>query len=222
MVDPETIRQSVQARLDTALEAELAGIDVERVAELGDPAETIIKFAHEHSVDMIMIPTHGHSAFRNMVLGSVTAKVLSDAHCAVWTSTHTEQAPFKEQALTRRVLCAVDADEKAVPLLAWAEGYAKQWGASLKVVHATPESSPEHEDCMHSKYVAAIEKLATMAGADVPVLLATGIPSDVICGEAARQNSDLIIIGRGPEGKSDRLKTNHAIIRQATCPVISV
>src|SRR5262245_32009929 len=80
MFDPETIRQSVRAQLRQALSAEFAGIQVERAAELGDPADTITKFAHDHDVDLIMIPTHGHSAFRNMVLGSVTAKVLNDAH----------------------------------------------------------------------------------------------------------------------------------------------
>src|SRR5262249_24894699 len=131
--------------------------------------------------------------------------VLRDATCPVWTSTHTERGPFREQATPKQILCAVEADEKAVGLLSWASGYAKEWGAALKVVHAIPQSSPEQEECMHSECVSAIQKLATMAGAEVPVSLERGNPADVISSEASKQNADLIVMGRGAKD-SDRLK----------------
>ncbi len=221
MFDPETIRQSVDAQLHSVLKRELAGIEVDRVAELGDPADTISKFAREHKVDLIMIPTHGHSAFRSLVLGSVTDSVLREAECAIWTSTHTERAPFKEQAATRKILCAVGADETAVGVLSWAANYAKQWGACLKVVHAV-ENCPHHEPGAHAQCVAAIDHIAAMAGAETPVSLVKGSVTEAITAEAKQQNVDLVIIGRAPKEKPDRLKTNHAVIRQAPCPVISV
>jgi nucleotide-binding universal stress UspA family protein len=39
------------------------------------------------------LPTHGLGAFRRSLIGSITAKVLHDAECPVWTGVHLAQAP---------------------------------------------------------------------------------------------------------------------------------
>ncbi len=36
-------------------------------------------------LDLIMMPTHGGRHFRSLLIGSVTAKVLHDVRCPVWT-----------------------------------------------------------------------------------------------------------------------------------------
>src|SRR5207245_2957797 len=59
------------------------------IVSLGDPAAEITHYAEKNQVDLIMMPTHGYGRFRNMLLGSVTAKVLHDAHCPIWTAAHT-------------------------------------------------------------------------------------------------------------------------------------
>ena len=56
----------------------------------GDAATEIVQFAMRENVDLIAMPTRGCGVFRKMLLGSVTAKVLHDASCPVWTSSHTE------------------------------------------------------------------------------------------------------------------------------------
>ena len=48
---------------------------------VGQPAEEITRFAAQGSFDLIVMGSHGHSAFGNMVLGSVASKVL--AQCKV-------------------------------------------------------------------------------------------------------------------------------------------
>jgi nucleotide-binding universal stress UspA family protein len=91
VVDFAELLQDLKARLNSSLNQKFAGLRVERVAELGDPAQVITHFAHMHDVDLIMMPTHGYGPFRRLLLGSVTAKVLHDAECAVWTSAHLEK-----------------------------------------------------------------------------------------------------------------------------------
>ena len=59
----------------------------------GDASEVITKYAAEHGTDLIMMPTHGYGVFRGLLLGSVTAKVLHDAVCPVWTAVHVEETP---------------------------------------------------------------------------------------------------------------------------------
>jgi nucleotide-binding universal stress UspA family protein len=51
--------RDIKARLDNSLIKDFAGLRVDRVAELGDPAQVIAEFAHKHAVDLIMMPTHG-------------------------------------------------------------------------------------------------------------------------------------------------------------------
>ena len=105
----------------------------ERVAISGDPAFEIIEYAGKHSVDLIMMPTHGYGPFRSLLLGSVAAKVLHDAHCAVWTSAHTEDVAAHSDI--HNVLCAIDGSA-SVPLIRSAGEIADKFAAKVHLFHA--------------------------------------------------------------------------------------
>ena len=117
VVDMDELKRDLEARLKDAFVKEFAGLAVDRVAEIGDPAETITRYAHTQGADLIMMPTHGYGPFRSLLLGSVTAKVLHDAQCPVWTATHMEDPPALQHLAGRNVLCAVDATPKSSPLM---------------------------------------------------------------------------------------------------------
>ena len=51
----------------------------------GQPAETIVRFALERRVDLIVMGTHGRSGLPRMLLGSVAEHVLRLAPCPVLT-----------------------------------------------------------------------------------------------------------------------------------------
>lgn len=53
-------------------------------AEIGDPAEIIVKIAQEHQAQAICMSTHGRSGFSRWLFGSVTAKVLASGYCPVY------------------------------------------------------------------------------------------------------------------------------------------
>ena len=59
---------------------------------VGDPATCIVIYGGESKGRLIVMPTRGFGPFRQMLLGSVTAKVLHDAHCPVLTGPHLEKA----------------------------------------------------------------------------------------------------------------------------------
>lgn len=46
----------------------------------GDPSATICSYADTHNIDLIVIGNRGHSGFKKLFLGSVSQKVVSDAH----------------------------------------------------------------------------------------------------------------------------------------------
>lgn len=53
------------------------------VVEMGSPGETIIDYAHEQPVDLIVMATHGRTGLQRWVYGSVADKVLRGADVPV-------------------------------------------------------------------------------------------------------------------------------------------
>ena len=64
-----------------------------------------------------MMPTRGYGPFRSLLLGSVTAKVLHDGACAVWTTAHTCDLASPAHSSVGSILCAVDLDPDAPELI---------------------------------------------------------------------------------------------------------
>jgi nucleotide-binding universal stress UspA family protein len=51
------------------------GIAAEVVLLVGDPADNIVRLAHERDVDLIAMGTHGHRFFGDMIYGSTASAV---------------------------------------------------------------------------------------------------------------------------------------------------
>jgi nucleotide-binding universal stress UspA family protein len=65
---------------DVASRLASEGITVKTEAIEGNrPGETIIDYARENGVAMIVIATHGYSGFKKLLLGSVATRVLHDS-----------------------------------------------------------------------------------------------------------------------------------------------
>ena len=230
-IDPQLVLDGVKSRLDSAYVSNFAGLTVARTAVLGDPARAITDFVAANKVDLVMMPTHGYGPFRQLLLGSVTAKVLHDAHVPVWTTAHVA-TPDREHVHLRKILCAVDANPSSVELMRWAAGLAKTLGATLRLVHAVPsmEAWPEwqmdqkFEEKLRENAEHTIQDLEKAADIYVPVCVGAGTVHDVVREEALQHGADLVLIGRGAlHDTLGRLRTHsYGIIRHAPCPVLSV
>ncbi|MFA6437762.1 MAG: universal stress protein [Bacteriovoracaceae bacterium] len=51
----------------------------------GNAAQSIVQYAKEHSIDMIVMSTHGRTGIQHVLLGSVTERVVRTSHCPVLT-----------------------------------------------------------------------------------------------------------------------------------------
>lgn len=60
-----------------------AGFKPKLISKVGHPAEEIAKAAEKGSFDMIIMGSHGHGVFKNLVLGSVATKVLASCRVPV-------------------------------------------------------------------------------------------------------------------------------------------
>ena len=219
----------VEKELETFLAAELAGTEAKRVVLEGDPARQIVEYAHEENVGLIVMPTHGYGPFRQFILGSITAKVLHDADCPVWTGVHLEEAQPAEPAPFRDILCAVDLGPQSCKAIEWATLMQKEFGARLTVLHAmsvSPSGGPEAEHAREME-LSVRDDLARMQqthGTKAELAVVAGDPPKVVCEMAEHMKASLLVIGRGSAaGVFGRLRTNaYAIIRQSPCPVVSV
>jgi nucleotide-binding universal stress UspA family protein len=231
MVDELYRNRAEQAfrELEAFMTAEPSGLRVRRIVLEGDPAKKIVDLAHDEGVDLITMPTQGYGPFRRFILGSTTAKVLHDADCPVWTGVHMEQAPALAAIPFRSILCAVDLGPQSSRTLDWAAWLARQFGARLRVVHATagvPDlgDDPQWQWRTETRAAAGRElfRLLDGVGAEADLSIEAGEPAQVICSAAAA--ADVLVIGRGSaSGVFGRLRTNaYAIIRQSPCPVVSV
>lgn len=64
-------------------QAEKSGVKIETVIAEGDAASNITGYAHKEGFDIIVIGSRGLGRFKEMVLGSVSNKVLHHAKCSL-------------------------------------------------------------------------------------------------------------------------------------------
>lgn len=232
LVDFEDVANERKQRLDSFLNSEFQSVAASRLIVEGDPARRISEYADRHNVDLIMMPTHGYGPFRRFLLGSITAKVLHDVKCPVWTSAHLPERTAPPAGY-HNVLCAVDLTLKSVSLIQWAAAFAREHGAALKLLHAIPAAEPlGGVDIEGKRFRAALldiarEELAKMqqqAKTNLQVLVEGGDVAPVVHRAAELHHADLVVIGRGVmQEVFGRMRTHvYAVIREAPCPVISV
>jgi nucleotide-binding universal stress UspA family protein len=224
----ELVRQA-QKQLDQALGPELDGLAVKRVLLEGDPALTIVQTARVEKAGLIAMPTHGYGAFRRFLLGSVTAKVLHDCDCPVWTGAHLEEEPVREFSI-RNILCAVDLSPHSSKTVQWGAQMAAEFGARLTLAHITAgmeiygpgpyQDDPSWTEALINSAGRQLANLQQEAGTKAEVFIGSGdVPK--LLGQAAKQSSaDVLIIGR-PSGGRLRA-TGYGIIRESFIPVLSV
>jgi nucleotide-binding universal stress UspA family protein len=223
-------KDALQHRLDRALPDAFPGLIVERVADVGDAAFRIADFSAHRSVDLVMLPTHGLGLFRTMLIGSVTAKVLHDATCPVWTAAHAETQTAL--ALPRTIVCALDDSQAGAELAQCASAFARCVGARLQLLHALGpisdwtalESERRLQERVREQARAQIGERLRAVDVDAPLRVAVGGVVQTIVEEARQEGADLIILGRGSVSEPfGRLRTHaFGIIHRAPCPVVSV
>jgi len=224
--------EQVRKDLEYFLDDELKHFPLKRVLLEGDPARKLVEYAHDNRSDLVVMPTHGYGGFRRFMLGSVTAKVLHDADCPVFTGVHMEDVPDPAAIHIQHVAVALDLGDVSEKVLKWAVCFSKRCNAQLTIIHVTPTIDgmsgeyfvPNWREKFAEEANGRIADLKRLAGTDAPVLMESGDATSYVCKLARKCSADLLIIGRGSSaGVFGRIRAHsYGIIRQSPCPVISV
>jgi nucleotide-binding universal stress UspA family protein len=225
--------------------SEQAGVPVEILVDVGQPAHQILERAARLPADLIVIGTHGLSGFQHLVLGSVAEKVLRRAGCPVLTvppKTHaTSTLPF------RQILCPVDFSESSLAAVTFARSLAKEAHASLILLHSVEwpwdeppapnlDELPPHErhDLQEFRRYLETQAAARLTSlvadesetrCDARPLVRHGKPHRQILAVAEEHQADLIVIGVHGRKTLDLAffgSTTNQVVRHATCPVLTI
>lgn len=202
----------------------------------GTPAWELLKKADELQPDLLVVGSHGRTALGRVFLGSVSQKVLNEAHCSVRIARGRADA----DGSVVRVLVAVDGSpnaEAAVQAVA-----ARQWpaGAEIRLLAADdpfnhlpggyalwdhmaqrPVSSEETKEWI-SKVIEAPTEMLRAAGLNVSHAIRWGDARHVILEEAAEWKADSIFVGARGLGRFQRFllgSVSSAVAARAHCSV---
>jgi nucleotide-binding universal stress UspA family protein len=212
------------------LQEKFSSLEVHRRVETGVPANVILDIAHSENVDLIMMPTHGFGGFWRFLVGSVTAKVLHDAECAVWTDAHFNDASPRATSI-EHVACAVDLTPENEILLGMAADLAREYTADLTVLHAVPAAdslSMRHLELDLGNYLVDEARQRLRAdcanlGIKPRICIGAGDIAKIVSMAAKHHDADLLVIGRSHQNGLGRLRTHsYSIIRESPCPVLSL
>jgi nucleotide-binding universal stress UspA family protein len=198
----------------------------------------ILTAADTMPADLIVLGTHGRGGLDRLALGSVTEKVLRKASCAVMTvPPAVSSAPIGGPVLFERILCPVDFSNSSMNALAHALSLAQEADARLSLLHVV-EALPHwdrptfdvsaYEDAMTT---AAYERLQeaipdeARAWCTPEVLVTKGSSYREILRVARERDAHVIVMGVQGRNAVDLMvfgSTTHHVIREATCPVLTL
>ncbi|MCM6778959.1 universal stress protein [Nocardia sp. CDC159] len=191
-------------------------------------AELISRSRHAH---MLVLGSHGHSAFRRGLLGSVSTAAAHHAHCPV-AIVHSSSA-IDPISARRPVLVGVDGTPNSVPTLTIAFEEAARRKVELIALHAwndtgrTDLPARNWEALREAEHAALAESLAGWSEKypDVPVrrIVTCDRPARALLDEA--ENAQLIVVGsHGRGGFTGMLlgSTSNTVLHMAECAIIVV
>jgi nucleotide-binding universal stress UspA family protein len=208
------------------------GWEVTTEVLIGSPATFIIEKAREWKPDLIVMGSHGRTALGRFFLGSVSQKVLHEAHCSVRIA----RGRLEEPETPVRIIIGIDGSKyanAAVQVVA-----SRNWpqGTEMRLVNGMwrlPATAPDHTLKPIADWIArenarvkeALDSAFTklqLAGLKTSVVVKDEEPKVLLSNEAESWGADCIFVGsRGLSGMERFLmgSVSSAVAARAHCSV---
>ena len=182
-------------------------------------------------IDLIVLGTHGRTGLGRAVLGSVAEEILRNAPCPVLTVGPHVTLQAEKAADLREILYATDLAAEFPAAAPYAVSLAQETQAHLALLYVIDSRKTGGEFVPERLAETKVEKLHNLISREAEMwcepryIVEEGIPGEKILEVAARQNSDLIVLGAQPANwLSTHLNagTVHKVVSGAKCPVLTV
>ena len=208
------------------------GVTVQTAVLQGDPSPTIVDYAAEYDIDLVVMPTRGRRGLERVLLGSVTERVISSAPVPVLVCN-----PGSEFAFTypsERVLVPTDGSDAANRALSAGIDVADATGATLHLltVAETASLGPDVRSASTTERLTetaeeTIEDARTRAadaGIDsLETAVRQGQPYQEIRSFIDDEDIDLVVLGTGEASDFGRFLwggVTSKLVRSSPIPVL--
>jgi nucleotide-binding universal stress UspA family protein len=235
-VSQETLTDLLTAEGDPPQHVDLDALTlVQEQQEHASPAQSIVTYAENHDVDLVVAGTPGRRGLQRLLIGSVAEEVLRTAPCPVLTVRDKQDvAPAWS---VRNVLVPIDFSDAALDALRHAKELALTYGAQITLLHAVEEvvypsaygvepanlPGPQVIDRVEQNLA---ELVRTEVGYEHVVIEAkVGYAPSIILDYAGANEVDLVVIAtHGRTGLERMLLGSVAerIVRRSSAPVFVV
>jgi nucleotide-binding universal stress UspA family protein len=201
----------------------------------------ICRLAQQIPADLIVMPTHGHTGLRHVLLGSTAERVVRHSPCAVFIVREKKQRSKTGRGLSiSTILVPVDFSSCSRQGLQYAIGFANEFAAGMILLHAiylgyiySSEGTaiydiPGLQEATRKNAEHQMRKLVrtvNFGSAKFETMFTEGSPVSDICAFAKDHDTDLIITStHGLTGLQRVLIGSVAekVVRHAPCSVLVV
>lgn len=190
----------------------------------GEISEACADLTRDHGIDLLVLGTQGRSGLSKLLFGSVAQRICRHTACSVLTVGPWSRNAAR-QVVLNRVLLVTDLCRESRTAIPYALTAARTWNADLDVLYVRSPGSPDLQGLL-DEFARGTEKLAK-TGSSVSIhyhVTAGDLPHSVL-GFATLNHEDLIVLGLNRERSIYSLHNGseaYEVVRQATCPVLSV
>jgi nucleotide-binding universal stress UspA family protein len=206
------------------------GVGVRIEVRFGDLYDEINRAIEKVKPELIVMGTHGRSAFERWFIGSTTEKLLRHSPVPLVTINGTGDPLVPAQF--RRILVTTDFCEGSSDALSYAFSVAEENESRIILLHVlhdvAADLSGKYRDALIQRIQKQLEDLVPREArtwCDVASRVETGIPYQIILRTIEDEKIDLLVMNIHGKGMLDRILLGSnagRIVRAASCPVMLI
>jgi len=233
--EEKQLQQEITARLDE----QLRGVPHETLFGTGDVWKTLSRMLGEYDIDLLVVGTHGRTAVRKLLMGSVAEKIFRQATCPVLIVGPNVPGMKIGQSQFQRILFATDFSKESLAALPYAFSLAEEDQSQLALLHVVGQPSETIPD-LEEVTASLVRRLKELAPTEaqpwchMEFLVEFGhlrqfaTPAERILEVARDRAADLIVLGVRPTHRAVTAVTHLAhttaqyMVAHDPCPVLTI
>ena len=201
----------------------------EGILERGELWNVLDDVIHRHSIDLIVLGSHGRHGLKKLVLGSGAEQIFRKARCPVLTIGPKVPEPTADLVAFKHIIFATDFSDGSLNALPYALSLAEENQGSLTLLHVVPLVPMQHQMYVSGGAEQRLEALIPPEAKDwcqVSAVVSFEFPAEGILHLAEAQSADLIVMGVHKRAARAAAHLPWAIAYEvlchAPCPVLTV
>jgi nucleotide-binding universal stress UspA family protein len=228
--DMDPLWQQARERLSRFLDtAPIRDVVREGVLEQGDLWSVLEDVIRRHSIDLIVLGSHGRHGLKKLVLGSSAEQIFRRAPCPVMTIGPDAMGEGRGQATFHQIVFVTDFSKGSLSALPYALSLAEENQAQLTLAHLIPLVPMQHQEEVREGGLTRLHELIPSDVEDwcrIDCVVSFEFPAEGILSLAESRHADLIVMGvhaKAPRSSSHLpWAIGYEVVCHAKCPVLTV